>query len=248
MAEPAATALQALQCLDLTLLGDDDSREAVRRLCDRAVTPWGAVAAVCLWPRFVTQARRHLADQAIAVAAVANFPAGADDRAAAVAETRAIRAAGGQEVDLVFPYRTLMNGRRGVGRDLVAACKEACGEAVRLKVILESGVLAEPALIRAAGQEALEGGADFLKTSTGKTAVSATPEAARTMLELLRDSGRAAGFKASGGVRDLATAALYLDSAASVMGPDWVSPQTFRFGASGLLDALVAALTEEQGR
>jgi deoxyribose-phosphate aldolase len=112
-------------------------------------------------------------------------------------------------------------------------------------VIIESGELSDPALIDAASRIAIEGGAHFIKTSTGKTPISATPAAARVMLTAIKEMGKPVGFKASGGVRTLADAQVYLDIADEIMGPDWVSPDTFRFGASGLLDALLAALSED---
>lgn len=112
----------------------------------------------------------------------------------------------------------------------------------RLKVILETGMLLSPGAIAEASRLSIEGGADFLKTSTGKTAVSATPDAAEIMLATIRESGRAVGLKVSGGVRTLADAALYLDLADRAMGAGWATPETFRIGASALYDALVAAI------
>jgi deoxyribose-phosphate aldolase len=113
---------------------------------------------------------------------------------------------------------------------------------VRLKVILETGELGDAATIRAAADLALAAGADFVKTSTGKVAVNATPQAAEILLEAIRASGRPAGFKAAGGIRTVTEAAVYLDLADRILGPGWVSPETFRFGASGLLGDVLAAL------
>jgi deoxyribose-phosphate aldolase len=111
-----------------------------------------------------------------------------------------------------------------------------------LKVILETGELREPALIEAASRIAIDAGADFIKTSTGKTAVSATPEAAEIMLNAIKASGRPVGLKPSGGIRTVADARIYLDLADRIMGPDWATPRTFRIGASSVYDALVAAI------
>ena len=110
-----------------------------------------------------------------------------------------------------------------------------------MKVIIETGELPDRAAIDRATHFAIANGADFVKTSTGKTPVSATPEAAEIVLEAIEVSGRPVGFKASGGIRTLADAAAYLDLADRIMGPGWATPATFRFGASGLLDALEAA-------
>lgn len=241
-AEPQAVAARAVRLLDLTSLNDGDDEAAVSALCSRAEAAPGPVAAVCIWPRFITLARGLLEDSGVRVAAVANFPAGGDDIAVAVKETEDIVSQGGDEVDLVMPYTRWLGGDVTVARDMIAACKAACGDRVLLKVILETGDLREPAKIYAAAGDAIAAGADFVKTSTGKTAVSATLEAAEAMLRAIRDSGKDVGFKAAGGIRDTAAAGRYLALADRIMGPDWADQRHFRFGASGLLDDLLKQL------
>ncbi|MGM0701726.1 MAG: deoxyribose-phosphate aldolase [Pseudomonadota bacterium] len=245
MIELQQAARQALALMDLTSLNDDDSDATIEALCQRAKTPVGTPAAVCVYPAFVVTARRaltaHQLGGTVKVATVTNFPHGGDDVMAAARETRSAVASGADEVDVVFPYRALMAGDEETGRELVACCRQACGGAT-LKVILETGELAEPALIRRAAELAIEGGADFLKTSTGKVAVNATLEAAEILLETIRASGKEVGFKAAGGVRTAEDAEAYLKLAERVMGPAWVTPAHFRFGASGLLDDLLATL------
>jgi deoxyribose-phosphate aldolase len=118
--------------------------------------------------------------------------------------------------------------------------RDTAGAAL-LKVILETGEIADPETIRAASRLALEAGADFLKTSTGKSPVSATPEAAEAMLAEIRASGRPAGLKVSGGLRSVADAGTYLALADRIMGPGWATPKTFRLGASSLFGALMQA-------
>jgi len=240
-------ARRVLSLLDLTSLNDGDTPAAIKKLCAQAVTPHGAVAAVCVWPRFVTLSKHTLGAAPVKVAAVANFPHGSDDIAAAVDDARRIADAGGDEVDVVFPYHAWRAGDHRTGHALVAACKAALPDKV-LKVILETGELRDPALIATASRCAIDAGADFIKTSTGKTPLSATPEAARIMLDTIRKAGGACGFKASGGIRDVTTAALYLDLAAEIMGATWISPATFRFGASGLLNDVLAILDGGAGR
>jgi deoxyribose-phosphate aldolase len=235
-------AQQALGLLDLTSLNDNDDAAKISKLCGRAKTAYGAVAAVCVWPRFVAQCRKELGDGGVKIAAVANFPHGAADIAGALADTKKIVAAGADEVDVVFPYNAWLNGDRKLGADLVAQCKAACGSRVLLKVIIESGCLQKPEIIAAVSEAAIGAGADFIKTSTGKTNISATIDAARAMLGVIKATGGKCGFKASGGIRDGKTASLYLDLAAKILGEDWISPRHFRFGASGLLDSLVAEL------
>jgi deoxyribose-phosphate aldolase len=231
----------ALQCLDLTSLNDADTAEDIKALCHRAQTRFGPVAAVCVWPRFVALARSLLPAE-IGVAAVANFPAGALDVPLALADTKAIVESGGNEVDVVLPYRTLMQGQAEAVADFLARVRAACGP-LTLKVIIESGELKSPALIAQATQLALAAGANFVKTSTGKTSVSATLDAAAVMLrEIARSGSATAGFKASGGIRSVPEAKTYLELAANVLGPQALTSKRFRFGASGLLNDIEAVL------
>ncbi|MGI9135052.1 MAG: deoxyribose-phosphate aldolase [Rhodoferax sp.] len=236
----AEAAAIVLRCLDLTSLNADDCAADIDALCQRAQTPYGAVAAVCVWPRFVAQARARL-ERTIGVAAVANFPHGTQDTATTLAEVQCIAHNGANEVDVVLPYRALQQGRVRECADFLAAVRAACG-GLTLKVIIESGVLAEAALIAQATDLALAQGADFVKTSTGKSAVSATPEAASTMLARIAVCGRAAGFKASGGIRTLAQEQPYLSLVQQHLGAQALAPQRLRFGASALLGDIQAVL------
>jgi deoxyribose-phosphate aldolase len=181
----------------------------------------------------------------VEVATVANFPAGELDLVASVSEIREAVGQGASEVDLVLPYQAFLQGRESQVRLFLDGCRQAC--TVRLKVIIESGVLGGVEQIRAASRLALDSGADFLKTSTGKASVHATPEAARTMISVIAERGGRAGFKASGGLRAMADAQVYLDLAEEIMGPAWIGPQTFRFGASSLLDDVLAVAAREGG-
>jgi len=233
----------ALACLDLTSLNDGDTEADVRQLCARAQGPHGPVAAVCVWPRFAALARRELPAH-IAVAAVANFPDGSADVARAVRDTREIVEARAQEVDVVLPFAALQRGDEQAVVAVLQAVRAAC-EGLVLKVILETGVLADDALIARASQLSLDAGADFLKTSTGKTPVSATPPAARVMLAQIAADARGAvhvGFKASGGIRTVADAAVYFALCEQALGPQALQPARFRIGASSLLNDVEAVL------
>jgi deoxyribose-phosphate aldolase len=244
-----AVARRALGLLDLTDLSETCTPAAIDRLCARAVTPHGAVAAVCLYPRFVAQAKRLLAGTGVKIATVVNFPAGGEDTLAVVEETRQAVGDGADEIDHVLAYRAFLEGRPGFAETQIARVKEACGPA-RLKVILETGEISDPGKIRAASELALAAGADFLKTSTGKVKVNASLEAARIMLEAIAASGRRdVGFKPAGGIKSVEDAAAYLGLADAIMGSGWARPSTFRFGASSLLDSLIATLEgrEEDG-
>jgi deoxyribose-phosphate aldolase len=239
----ATTAITALACLDLTSLNDGDTEADVEQLCRRATGAHGHTAAVCVWPRFAALARSLLPAD-VAVAAVANFPAGGTDIARAVADTAAIVAAGAQEVDVVLPYRALMAGDERASVGLLAAVRAAC-PGLRLKVILETGELRDASLIRRAADIALQAGADFLKTSTGKTPISATPAAARLLLEAIASDPGArhrVGFKPAGGIRMVADAGIYIALVREILGDDAVSPARFRIGASGLLNDIEAVL------
>jgi deoxyribose-phosphate aldolase len=223
--------------VDLTSLNDDDTPEVVRDLCARAVTPQGTVAAVCVLAPFVEVAVSALDGTPVRVATVANFPAGDDDPQGAAAATRAAVAAGADEVDVVAPWRAQLAGDADALFRLVEACADAAGERV-LKVILETGSHPGLAETRAMAQAALGAGADFLKTSTGKVGRGATPEAVQQLLETVRDHG-SGGVKVSGGVRTAKQAQAHVAMAQAVLGPDWVTPATFRLGASSLLDDLL---------
>ena len=233
----------ALACLDLTSLNDGDTAADIDMLCAKAQGRFGPAAAVCVWPRFVARARALL-PVSIRVAAVANFPDGSLDGARAVREAKAIVDAGGDEVDLVLPYRAFMAGQGTACAALVAAVRAAV-PGHTLKLIIESGELKDAALIRAACELGLAEGVDFLKTSTGKSPVSATPEAATVMLETLATHPRGAqvGFKASGGVRRVADAAVYIVLTREHLGAASLAPARLRFGASGLLGDIDAVLS-----
>lgn len=242
---PAEVARIALSCLDLTSLNDNDSETEVAALCERAAATAsrGAVATVCIWPRLARFAREQAPNQ-VAVAAVANFPDGSSDVQRALRDTADIVQAGAQEVDLVLPYRSLLAGDLKACQQLLAAVRRA-SEGLILKVILESGELREPGFIEQAARLALDAGADFLKTSTGKTPLSATPLAAQLMLRSIADDAQArgrVGFKASGGIRSVADAAIYLELVADQLGAEALVPARFRIGASGLLNEIELAL------
>ena len=245
-----ASARQALSLMDLTSLNDTDTDDVITALCQQANTPAGHPAAVCVYPAFIATARKALAAAGLSgvrVATVTNFPDGSTDIERAVSETRSAIASGAHEVDVVFPYRALIDGDSDTGRRLVTACKAACGDSVQLKVIIESGELGTPERIRQASDIAIAAGADFIKTSTGKVPVNATLDAAEIMLTAIRDSGKDVGFKAAGGIRTAADAEAYLQLAGRLMGADWVTPAHFRFGASSLLNDLLKALGHAPG-
>lgn len=236
----AALARRAIALLDLTELSENASAAGLEALCQRALMQPGPVAAICIWPAFVAQARALLAGTPVRIATVVNFPSGEEPLQEVMTGIRNAIADGADEIDLVLPWRPLLAGDDETARRMLEAARTACGDRT-LKVILETGEYPDQARVRAAAELVIAAGADFIKTSTGKTARSATPEAVRTMLEAIAACGRTVGLKPSGGIRSLADAGLYLALADAVMGPHWARPETFRFGASGLHQVLLDA-------
>lgn len=242
---------RAIRCIDLTSLEEDDTEERILALCERALRPdpgdatVAPVAAVCMLPRFVRAAAQRLAGTSVRVAAVAGgFPSGVASVEERVDEIRACIASGADEIDTVLDRMALgaADGEPGALEQLRASREAAAG--VTMKVILETGALDSPGLIRRAAELAIDAGADFLKTSTGKVGLGASPGAAREVMRVARDAferdGRIVGVKVAGGIRRVDDALGYLEIALDVLGPDWLTPQRFRIGASSLLDALVA--------
>lgn len=239
----------AVRCLDLTSLDGSETAEDIEALCARAVRPdvdrpeIPGVAAVVLYPRFVEIAAGRLRGSGVGVATVIGFPMPTEPLPKRLAEIHAAVDAGADEIDIVLDRDALTSGGREQAGEDVARCKEAAGPAA-LKVILESGELGAADRIRDAAMVAMSSGADFIKSSTGKVGTGATPEAARTMMEAVRDfhseAGRPVGVKVSGGVRTTEQAMEYVGMVEETLGKDWLTPERFRIGASALLDDLVA--------
>jgi deoxyribose-phosphate aldolase len=235
----AKLAARALPLLDLTSLNETDGDADIERLCACSIK--FGTAAVCIWPRFVSLAGNLLRGSGVRLATVANFPHGSDDIARVAKECAAAAADGADEVDVVAPIDAIRAGDIGMVSELVTACRAEAPETT-LKVILETGMLREPPLIAGAARAAVMAGCDFLKTSTGKAEVGATLEAAAVMLAVIEEADGKVGFKAAGGVRTARQAASYLYLAEQLIDPSWASPNTFRFGATALLDDLCAIL------
>ncbi len=250
--EPALTRVElarlALSCLDLTSLKDDDTDASIEALAMQAATAHGTPAALCVYPSFVPVAKRALERRGLTrvrVATVANFPHGTAEADTVADEVRQAIARGADEIDAVLPWRALLAGDARRATEVVRSCRRACdaGAApVLLKVILETGALREARWMRAAAELAIDAGADFLKTSTGKVPISATPEAVACMLEVIRGRGARVGLKVSGGLARIEDVECYLALAARACGEAWLSPQHLRFGASSLLPVLRALL------
>lgn len=232
-----------ISLMDYTNLNPEDSESDIAAFFEKAQTPFGPVAAVCILPQFVHFALDEFRDSSIRVATVANFPEGVSSLETVLLEIGSALENGVQEIDIVFPYHRYLAGERQYVQSFISMCKEACGEHVLLKVILETGVLKEAPIIADASYDALAAGADFIKTSTGKLSEGATLEAAATMLLVAKHIApqlkRPVGVKVSGGIKTASDAIQYLELADNILGGKIVKPQTFRIGASKLLDELI---------
>lgn len=252
----AAWLVNAIRCMDLTTLAGDDTEARVARLCAKARQPLApeiatalgveglTTAAVCVYPTMVAAAVRALEGSGIGVASVATgFPAGLTPLATRLAEVRYAVDQGAGEVDIVITRSHVLRGEWGALYDEVAAMKEACGPA-HLKAILATGDLGPYLNIARASLVAMQAGADFIKTSTGKEAVNATLPVSLVMCRAIRRFGGPVGFKPAGGLRTAHDALIWQVLMAEELGRAWLSPDRFRIGASSLLGDIERALYE----
>ena len=246
----------AIRCMDLTTLEGADTPGKVAALCSKAVRPQPAdpsipgVAAVCVYPSLVAGAVGHLRNTPVSVASVATaFPSGQSFLDVKLAETREAVASGAHEVDMVIDRGAFLSGRYQQAYDEIVAVREASGRA-HLKVILETGELGSYDNVRRASILAMAAGADFVKTSTGKIQPAATLPVSLVMMESIRDfhreTGRAVGFKAAGGIRTSKLAIAYLVLLWETLGAEWMTPDRFRLGASSLLNDVLMQIVKER--
>ena len=249
----------ALSMIDLTTLEGKDSEGKVKQLCYKAShlhykhpgLPY--VAAICVYPTMVPIAKKELAGTGINVASVATaFPSGMANINAKLDEVKSVVDAGADEVDMVISRGRFLNGDYDYVSDEISQVKDACGKA-HLKVILETGELVTLDNVQLASDIAMEAGADFIKTSTGKVSPAATPPVVLTMLEAIRDfqikTGKKIGMKPAGGISTAKQAIQYLVMIKETLGDDWLSPNLFRFGASSLAnDILMQIMKQSTGQ
>lgn len=238
-----------LSLLDLTTLNGTDNAAIVYNLCSKATSfaklyhDCPNVAAVCVYPPFVNQAKKLLNNSGVAVASVAGaFPSGQSPIAVKVAEVAYCVEQGADEIDMVISRGTFLEGNFDEVSSEITAIKTACKHA-HLKVILETGELQSVANIRKASELAILAGGDFIKTSTGKINPSATPEAMLIMCDTIKEyfdaTGIKIGIKPAGGIADTKTALLYYAIVQAILGKEWLTPGLFRIGASRLADDLL---------
>jgi deoxyribose-phosphate aldolase len=245
-----------VRVMDLTTLEGADTPGKVAALATKAVRPdpvdatVPSVAALCVYPNLIPPARERLQGTSVAVAAVATgFPSGQYPLEVKLADVRAAVELGADEIDMVIDRGAFLSGRYAKVYDEIVQAKEACGRA-HLKVILETGELGTYDNVRRAALLAMAAGADFIKTSTGKVSPAATLPVALVMLEAIRDvheeTGRAVGMKAAGGVRHAKQAIQHLVLVHETLGPDWLTPDRFRLGASSLLNDVLMQIRKER--
>jgi deoxyribose-phosphate aldolase len=246
----------AIRTTDLTTLEGADTPGKVAALSSKAIRPdpsdpaIPSVAAVCVYPNLIQTAKQRLRGTGIKVAAVASgFPSGQYPTPIKVADVRSAVELGADEIDMVIDRGAFLSGRYAKVYDEVVQVKEACGDA-HLKVILETGELGTYDNVRRATLLAIAGGADFVKTSTGKINPAATLPVALCMLEALRDvydqTGRRVCFKAAGGIRQAKQAIQHLVLVHETLGPDWLTPDLYRLGASSLLNDILMQLRKQK--
>lgn len=246
----------AVAMTDLTTLAGADTPGKVESLCAKAIRPHPGrddiphTAAVCVFPTMIRHAKRALEGSPVKVAAVSTyFPSGQAHMDVRVDETRRAVADGADEIDMVISRGAFLAGDFARVHDEIAITREACGDA-RLKVILETGELATLDNVRLASQVAIDAGAHFIKTSTGKVDPAATMPVTLVMLETIRDhylkTGQRIAMKPAGGIRSAKEALAYLVMVAETLGDEWLDPHWFRFGASSLLNDLLLQLEKER--
>ncbi len=245
----------ALSMIDLTTLEGADTPHKVQQMCFKAMHLQDSlpglptVAAVCVYPSLVKVAKKALEGSPVKVASVSTaFPSGQAPRNVKIADTRFAVSEGADEIDMVISRGKFHNGDHNFVFDEIAAIKEACGDA-RLKVILETGELGTYDKVRLASDIAIAAGADFIKTSTGKINPAATMEVTLVMLHAIRDhylrTGQMIAMKPAGGIRKSKEALHYLMMVKEELGPEWLDPHWFRFGASSLANDILMQLVKE---
>ena len=246
----------AVRMMDLTTLEGADTPGKVAALASKAVRPdpvdrrVPSVAAVCVYPNLIQVAKERVGDSGVKIAAVSTyFPSGQAPLDVKLRDVHDAVELGADEIDMVIDRGAFLSGRYAKVYDEIVKVKEACG-GVHLKVILETGELGTYDNVRRASLLAMAAGADFIKTSTGKVSPAATLPVSLVMLEAIRDvhdeTGRVVGFKPAGGIRVAKQAIQHLVLVHETLGPDWLTPDLHRFGASSLLNDVLMQIRKQK--
>jgi deoxyribose-phosphate aldolase len=226
--------------IDLTSLNPSDNEESIINLCKKAETPLGKVAAVCVFPQFIPLVKANLG-RGIRITSVTNFPTGKMSLETALADIHQAISAGANEMDVVMPYSLYKEGKEKEALDYIRECKKACGHNT-LKVILETSEFDQLGDVYTLSKKVITTGADFLKTSTGKSSEGANIVKSGLILLAIKQCNSKIGFKASGGIKAIWDANAQLGLAAKIMGEDWITSSHFRIGASGLVDEIMRVI------
>lgn len=243
-------AQQILSLIDLTELSDTKSNikeeedALINSLCEKSITQFGNVAAICVHSRFI-QLAKSIVGRKIKIASMINFPCGVNNTEMAKLEAKLALSRGASEIELVFPYKCFMLNQNIEYCDMIQQVKTACG-GKKLKVIIETGELGSAEMIGTASELCIKNGADFIQTSTGKTAIGATLAAVEVILNTIKMNDANCGLKISGGIRTVVQAKQYLELVADIMGTKWIKPCNLRFGALSLLGDILNVLNPEE--
>lgn len=246
----------ALSLMDITSLKSDDTPQSIADFVEKinqlpSVFPGSSLpAAICVYPNFVPLVR-SLLRVPIKIAAVSGaFPSSQSFLEVKCLESRMAVESGADEVDIVLALNAFLEEDYARAAEEISTIREAIGEQAHLKVILETGLLVEEQKIYDASLLAMQSGADFIKTSTGKVPINATPQAARVMCRAIRDyyeqSGKKVGFKAAGGISKVEDALCYMNIVEEILGSEWLTPKYLRLGASSLGNSLLSAITDKK--
>ena len=245
--------MNILNCIDLTSLNTNDNKSHILHITGKVNSFSGRfsnipnIAAICVYPNYVPVVKEKLTVKNVRIASVAGaFPSSQTFRTIKVAECKMAAEAGADEIDMVMPVGAFLGNDFNLVADEIREIKEALGDK-RLKVIVESGLLEDPELIFKASMITMDAGADFIKTSTGKTTVSATPEAAfimcRAILDFYRETGIKVGFKAAGGIVTTSDALIYYHIVSNCLAEEWLNNSLFRIGASRLANNILSDIS-----
>lgn len=248
--------MDILNLVDLTSLNTTDNKSNIIHLTGRInsfqsrFTNIPNVAAICVYPNFVSVVKEKLTAKNVKIASVAGaFPTSQTFRSIKLSECKMAIDAGADEIDIVIPVGAFLGNDYEMVADEIREVKEAVGDRI-LKVIVESGLLLDSELIFKASMIVMDAGADFIKTSTGKTNISATPETAfvmcRAVADFYSETGIKVGFKAAGGISSHEDALMYHQIVNHCLGTDWLNNKLFRIGASRLANNILSEIAGER--
>jgi deoxyribose-phosphate aldolase len=242
MMADADLAKRLLGQLDLTGLSDTMLEDDMERLIQKAITPHGAVAALCIWPRFVSICASRLNGKGVHVSAVINFPQGGDDVERAIADAEEAVNDGAHEIELVFPAKSFCEGDEPIARSMIAEVKDCLPDDVALKLILEPGSFPNITSLEAAARISVEEGASALKAGTGRAEKTADAATLTALLGVIRETGKSCGLIVAGPFRHFGEARAAFTLASDLIGESWADADRFRLASSSLYDILLKTI------